>query len=153
MSQAWVGRGPSQLLLPQEMAITVAENIIVSKNEKSYPEESTGLNYKGYAIDESGRPVFKYEISGAEFEDAYSPSSDGSGLTRSLTTDAGENFFARIAMGEFIKEISESCFVIDGNHYLRIMEDATPVIRESNGKQEILLEVAAQKQVQYAIIW
>ena len=153
MSQAWVGRGPSQLLLPQEMSISLTENVIVTKDEQSYPEESTGLNYKGYSIDKSGRPTFRYEVSGAEFEDAYSPSSDGTGLVRSLTTDADGTFYARVAVGDFMEEVSESYFVIDGNHYLKMMEDVTPVIRESNGRREMLLEVTSEKQVKYAIIW
>lgn len=153
MSQAWIRRGQPQVLLPQEMSISLAENIIASRNEQPYDEAPTEVNYKGYSLDESGRPVFRYEVSGADFEDAYSPSSDDTGLVRLLTTDTESTFYVRLAVGDLIEEISESYYRIDGNHYLKILNDASPVIRDSKEKQELLLETNAQNQVKYAIIW
>lgn len=154
MSQAWVRRGEEQILIPQEMAVSVTENVLATEEEQLNQPASDGLTYKGYAIDGSGRPVFRYSLSGgAEFNDSYSPAPDGIGLVRSLANDSKARMYIKVAEGTFIEELNEAYFLVDGNHYLKMMDGASPVIKESNGKQEMHLAVAPQEQVTYAVYW
>ncbi|MEM9326894.1 MAG: family 16 glycoside hydrolase [Bacteroidota bacterium] len=153
MSRAWVGRGPTQLLLPQGMAVPLIESIISEKGGRSNETATEALDYQGYAIDESGRPAFRYTNSVVDFEDAYRPSPDGRGLIRSLSNHGETTMTVRVGVGDFIEEVRASCFVINGNHYLEMMGGPTPLLKESDGRQEMLLEVTPKTQVSYAIIW
>ncbi len=152
MSQAWVNRGTPQLLLPQGMSVVLPKSAFLTENGSS-AQASGELGYEGYAIDESGRPTFRFANASVDFQDAYHPSPDGTGLIRTLTNDAETAITVSIAIGDFVEEVRASCFVIDGNHYLEMMDDTTPSIRESNGKKEMLLEVPSKSQAKYAIIW
>jgi hypothetical protein len=119
--------------------------------------DTTGANFrvKGYTLDEFERPVFNYIIYGKKVTDAISVNSNNTGIQRELKIESGQdNFYARIASGKSIEEISPGNYLVDDKSFYLKMDEAgsqKPVIQERKGIKELIVPVS--NGIKYTILF
>ena len=121
---------------------------------QAFPEEQSDLLSKGYQIDEAdGLPIFDYHYRGIEVSSAVKPSSEKTHFTHQLTfSNPGEDLYYKLAEGQ-VKELAPGYYAIDDQQYfLRVIEGGTPVERQVNGKNELIIPVNSNT-LHYEIIW
>lgn len=159
VTNMWFGRGISQLLIPQTMAVENPASpiaAVLDKPEAPYPVLQTdALLFKGYDINAQDQPVYRYLIGETAVLDHYQPSEDGQELIRTLKADNGRaNLYSRIAASEYIQEVGNGYYSVGGNYYLNLKNaNVEPLIREKDGKTEMLFPLDASNEIQYAILW
>lgn len=108
---------------------------------------------KGYELDESGRPVFKYSYQGIEIEDKIYP--DNGSITHQVTlTNRGSKtgLYYKVAEGKSIQQIPNGMFAIDDkSYYIRLDKGVIPQIRQLGEMQELIIPV--EGSFSYTIIW
>jgi hypothetical protein len=119
-------------------------------------EDTAGMNFfsKGYRVDKSDVPVFRYMISDATVEDAIKVMENGQGIQRNLTVQNGSGFYAKLAEGNSITALPDGIYVIDDKaYYLQINNagDGKAAIRDSNGRKQLVIPV--QNQLSYSILF
>lgn len=179
-SMHWRDRGVGRqrplgdLILPLENAAPVA----LLKNETSvWPtgkEIASKYRFKGYRLDDSGHPVFRYWLGPLEVTDKaeLTAGSDGTpGLKRTLTVGThgqsvsatnskqdGDVWF-RIAEGEKIVSDGESTWRVDDKYRVTLPADRSSRSRirdTGNGRQELLLPLGSEdtiRSLEYIIRW
>ncbi len=160
VTDMWYQRGHSQLLQPLEMAVENNLSVVASilgSDDAAYPlQENDQFKFKGYDINELDQPVFRYQVGEATVLDHYQPSVDGKELVRTITAERGtDNLYCRIAAEEYIDEVGNGYYSIGGNYYINLKsDDIQPLIRENQGKMEMLFPLSASgEKVQYSILW
>ena len=118
--------------------------------------DTTGSGYrpKGYVLDENDRPTFRYQSYGASVDDKIRVLPEGKGIQREVTvTSPANDIYARLASGNTISTVENGMYLIDGQEYIRLDEvsGAKPTIRESNGRQELIVPVKGK--VTYSILF
>lgn len=108
--------------------------------------DTTGSGYhpKGYVLDNSDRPTFRYQSYGASVEDKIRVLGEGKGIQREVTiTNPASDLYARLIDGTSITAIENGMYLVDGQAYFRIddLAGAKPSIREANGRQELIVPV------------
>lgn len=108
--------------------------------------DTTGSSYrpKGYVLDESDRPTFRYQSYGASVDDKIRVLNEGKGVQREVTiTNPAPDLYARLISGTSISAMENGMYLIDGQEYVRIDDvgGAKPTIRDSNGRQELIVPV------------
>jgi len=119
-----------------------------------FPEKQSELLAKGYQIDEAdGLPTFNYTYSGIEVTSTVKPSSEKTHFTHQLTfSNSGENLYYKLAEGP-VKELGPGYYAIDNQqYYLRVIEGGTPIERQANSKNELIIPVNSNT-LHYEIIW
>lgn len=109
---------------------------------------------KGYAIGKDGRPVFKYIYQGLEVEDKFYPDGDGKVLTHEVmikNRGTKTGLYYKLGEGQDITAMQNGLYAIDGKQYFIRVQSAQAVIREVNGRKELIVPVDAQ--VKYEILW
>ncbi|MGL6266680.1 MAG: 3-keto-disaccharide hydrolase [Chitinophagaceae bacterium] len=110
---------------------------------------------KGYTLDEMDRPVFTYNIYDRKVTDAIKVLPDNSGIQREIKIDSGkDNFYALLASGKSIEEISPGNFLINDKSYYLILDEADakkPLIKEQNGLKVLIMPVS--NSVRYTILF
>ncbi|HTF18784.1 MAG TPA: family 16 glycoside hydrolase [Chryseolinea sp.] len=109
---------------------------------------------KGYSIGADGRPVFKYNYQGLEVEDKIYPDGEGKALTHEVIvknrgTKAG--LYYKLGEGHEITALKDGLYAIDDKQYFIRIESTKVVIREVNGRKELIVPV--DTQVKYDILW
>ena len=164
----WNGRGSGSKPLGQDkvqpapgLALQVLESLdepwvmspeakIKYERDKADPQKEItflvnpeGFQFRGYRLDEKRFPTFRYDFQDLTVTDHFAPAKiDGVvSLTRNLkfTGKAGDNLYYRVAAtGPLTEE--------DGWYDLGLLNirtaGAEPVIRQVNGKKELLLPVS-----------
>lgn len=131
---------------------------------RAWPEEYDGkeslpYHFKGYAMNPGEGPVFEYTLGNAMVSDRISPAEEGKYLSRHIKIGDGiaSPFHLKLAEGANIEELPGGLFAIDKTYYIRMEEkQPKPTMRNSGGKQELLLPVSLQGksgEVHYSIIW
>jgi len=105
-----------------------------------------GFQMLGYRLDEKQRPTFRYRFKEFEIDDfpEAAEATVDPVLKRRLiirTLAPAENLYFRAASGAKIEAQPDGTFLIDERVKLRVTSDSKPVLRESGGKQELLLHV------------
>jgi hypothetical protein len=109
---------------------------------------------KGYVIDKTGRPVFKYIYQGLEVEDKVTPEDNDRSLSHEVTiknrgTKTGLYF--KLAEGASIIAMPDGSYAVDDKQYY-VKTTGAATIRDSNGKKELVVTVDGST-VKYSIIW
>ncbi|MDR3713098.1 MAG: DUF1080 domain-containing protein [Puia sp.] len=124
--------------------------------QSSWTADTTGSAYrpKGYALDKSGNPVFRYLIYGSAVEDKITVSEEGHGIRREITVkDPVPGTYIRLAEGSSIEELSNGYYLVDDKSYYLKWEgtgatdsdkSTKPFIRDSNGRKELIVPVSAK---------
>ena len=112
--------------------------------------------FKGYSLDKSQRPTFRYGFGAVEVEDFFSQlksqsASDETGLQRSVRLTASaqtDKLRFRIAQGNKISEAQDNTFAIGDRLKIRITSQHTARIVEAENEKrlEVLLGIAPGEQ-------
>jgi hypothetical protein len=164
----WQDRGGSQVAAPigNPMELFSTPTLFILNNTSaswtSQYKESDGFKQKGYDLDDSGRPTFKYMYQGIAVEDKITPIEENKALSRELlltASQAVDNLYAKVAEGREIAQLPDGAYSIDDKqYYIQISEfnKAKAFIRQNGDKKELLTPVTwdgNKAKVQYAIIW
>lgn len=162
------GRGQGfQGPLGQEVLklVSGAPFAVLENDSAAWPAEAgkkAGYRMGGYRLDKKRQPTFFYSFSGVRVEDFPEPvESKGTVTFQRVLTVAGEegvkNLWFRAAAGQ-VEKLAGETYRIDGK--LRLSFGLTPgckvVVRESGGKQELLVSVVLDKgkaRIEEEIAW
>jgi mono/diheme cytochrome c family protein len=121
-----------------------------------------GYQFRGYKLDEKQQPSFQYTLGSVAVEEFAVPllfeGSKYPRLQRTLTVtggDAGEMLHFRAARGKIAND-KQGLFNIDGTWTLKVSGGEAPILRESNGQQELLVPVklnGAAQRIALEYIW
>jgi hypothetical protein len=123
-----------------------------------FPETGVESKFdsKGYTIDASGRPVFKYSNQDINVEDHIYPADANHGIVHEITLDkSGVNrgLYYKLAEGSTISKLNNDYYLIgDKQYYIKVTSPAVPVIRDSNGVKELIVAVDGTS-LKYSIVW
>ncbi len=134
------------------------QSVAALENENSpFPESGTSPDFitKGYAIDkESKLPVFKHVYKGVEIENKITTDQSNTYLIHQISFSKSGliNWYFKVAEGK-VKKMPDGSYVIgDQEYYIKILSGQTPIIREVDGKTELVLRVD-NSNIKYEIIW
>ncbi|NRB51352.1 MAG: hypothetical protein HRU41_27020 [Saprospiraceae bacterium] len=154
VTNMWVGRGHSQLLIPANASAEASAGVSVAQLDDPKGTWPTGLpagyTIDGYDLDADGYPIFKYQYGGLQLSDQVLPTNDGN-IKRTITVDSGTpqaNQYVRLAAGS-IEALESGWYRIDGEYYIDV-EEAT--IGGGNGDL-LLVPLAGKERVTYNLIW
>jgi hypothetical protein len=128
----------------------------LSSPQAAWTADTTGSGYrpKGYVLDESDRPTFKYQTYGSSVDDKIRVLAEGKGVQREVTiANPAGDLYARLISGVSITPIENNMYLVDGQEYVRIddVSGGKPTIRDANGRQELIVPVKGK--VIYSILF
>ncbi|MDI9865215.1 DUF1080 domain-containing protein [Flectobacillus sp. DC10W] len=167
-TQMWHDRGEPQTAAP--MGVTVQSNgkfplAFIASATANFPDSlnKTELKYKGYQLikQENGvaYPVFTYTYNGLNIKDQTVPSNKNEGLVRRLQISgnaaSSQPLYALLAEGEMIKNVGKNLYAINNQtYYVELLGETAnqqAVVRQSNGKTQLLIPVSGLKEVSYQV--
>ncbi|GAA4089516.1 DUF1080 domain-containing protein [Mucilaginibacter panaciglaebae] len=133
---------------------------LIHEDNQAWPDtlEKGIFRQKGYELDETGIPTFKYNFDGININDKTT-SEDGKGLTRKISVDgpAPKDLFARVADASDIVDLDNGLYAVNNfTYYVQLDKGVKPVIRNSAKGKEMLLPIKNTDKgtsVQYSLIW
>ena len=110
------------------------------------PPKEHGYRFRGYRLGDARRPTFLYDEAGIVVEDAVEgvASKDAPGLRRVLSVTApgdAPRLFYRAATGAEIAPRADGWYAVDGEWTTRVEAAKPAIVREANGKAELLVPV------------
>ena len=161
-TEMWHERGEPQLLTPMGATVQLAPQtalMVLPTDESAWPDsvgENT-LQYKGLVLDKQGFPTIEYSLAGATVTDAIRTTGNSLDRTLTITGSPTGTAYCRVAAGSSVEEVGKGLYAVgDRSYYVRIDPKAKVKLRQSNGKQEILLPVLMKNgagSVQYSIVF
>jgi len=120
----------------------------LSSEKENWPvvtsKEQAGT-FLSYTTNELGRPSFQYRFADVIINDFPSPlKTKEGGFSRSFTLETKTppaQLFLRAAVGTKIEEQKDGWYLVDGEYKFRLPGSKKVIIRESNGKKEVLVQV------------
>jgi hypothetical protein len=161
-TEMWYERGEPQLLAPLGTTVLLAPQtpLATLTNDSAAWPDSLGenvLQYKGLSVDKQGIPTLEYNLAGAMVTDATRAEGDALVRTLTITGSPSSTPYCRVAAGSSVEEVSKGLYAInDRSYYVRLDPKVKITVRQSNGKQELLLPVVLKNgagSVQYSIIF
>ncbi len=171
-TQMWHDRGEPQTAEPMGVAINSNDKFplaYLASAETSFPDSLTknDLKYKGYKLERrnsfSGTfsyPNFMYEYKGLKINDITTPLDQFEGVNRNLKFDgevmSGNQLYALMAEGSDITEVATNRYAVDNqNYYVQVFPTETnkPIVRNSNGKKQLLMPLNGLKEISYHLIF
>ena len=135
-------------------AIPQIQQLATLKSEFKKDTAGSGFKPKGYTLDASGLPVFKYRTYGLSVKDATRVIDGGLGIRREIESEGSANdLYLCLAKGNVIEQ-KDGKYVIADKAYSITVEGETalkPVIRTIQGTQELL--VPFKSKIVYAILF
>ena len=162
VTEMWYERGEPQLLTPLGAVVRLPAQsaLTVLTNENTAWPDSLGenvLQYKGLTLDKKGIPTIEYSLAGSTVTDVIRPEGDALVRTLSITGSPDGTPYCRVAAGSSVEEVAKGLYAInDRSYYIRFDPKAKVKLRQSNGKQEVLLPVELKNgagAVQYSIVF
>ena len=168
-TQMWHDRGEPQTAEPMGMVITSNDKFplaYLASAETSFPDSLTknDLKYKGYKLEkrnsfsgEFAYPNFMYEYKDLKVSDITMPLDKFEGISRNLKFEgeAGQ-LYALMAEGSEIIEVGKDRYSVDNqNYYVQVFPTETNkvIVRNSNGKKQLVMPLNGLKEVSYHIIF
>ena len=163
VTNMWVNRGESQLLLPRNATIETIAGIpvaVLGGSNDAWPAYiSDDFQTNGYRIDSLQRPIFKSRLKNTLIEDQITPGADG-WLHRTMTLPNGtalDDMYFRLAAADNIDKMPDGSYRIGGTHYLKLIgDDEALSLRTLGDQQELIVAVpksSAVFQLSYALLW
>ncbi len=161
VTEMWHERGEPQLLKPLGVKQQLdGKSIIATLNEPAalWPDTVAAITYKATKLDELGAPTLHYLFDKTEITQKLIPTRNG--LVNTITAAALiTDLTIRLAVADAIIEIEKGIYSIDngtsnGRHqqyYIYIPSEFSPVVRTSNGKQELIAPL--KEMIAYTIAW
>ena len=161
-TQMWHDRGEPQTAEPMGTVIASTDKFplaYLASPETAFPDSLTknDLKYKGYKIEKTGSPNFMYEYKGLKVSDVTTPLDKFEGINRNLKFDgeAGQ-LYALMAEGSDIIEVGTNRYSVDNqNYYVQVFptEINKPVVRNNNGKKQLVMPLNGLKEISYHLIF
>lgn len=161
-SPMWLSRGnATSRPLGSVIVIGDAQALaLIHSDSQTWPDSLEKGIYrpKGYELDETGLPTFKYIFDGISINDK-STSDDGKSLTRKIWVDgpAPKDLYVRIAVAKDITDLGSGMYAVnDFSYYLQLDKGVKTIIRASAKGKELLLPLKNTDKgtfVQYSLIW
>ncbi|WP_345026042.1 hypothetical protein [Ravibacter arvi] len=152
-TEMWYERGERQTLTP--MGLTEPVSYRSSFCRLPTPEspwvDSAAVNFLDYRVDARGLPSIRYALGPSVIEDALTTIDNGIQRTITPERNASNNNYVLLAEGREIRSVEKGLYLVDGRFYIKIPAVKAPVLRKSNGKNELLLPLAAP--VSFSILW
>ena len=134
--------------MPPGPALAFLDNIDEPWPPVTMTDRNTGGRFMGYRLDDERRPIFMYQLKDIVIEEQPIPviSPGGTNLTRRFSLEAGQvsdDLYLLLAEGDEIIENTKGSWTIDGylDVALRSSTPMTPIVRTSQGVQQLLLPV------------
>ena len=168
-TQMWHDRGEPQTAEPMGTIITSNDKFplaYLASSETAFPDSLTknDLKYKGYKLEkrnsfsgEFNYPSFMYEYKGLKVNDITTPLDQFEGVNRNLKFDgeAGQ-LYALMAEGSDIIEVGTNRYSVDNqNYYVQVFPTETnkPIVRNNNGKKQLVMPLNGLKEISYHLIF
>lgn len=129
----------------------------LASGQAPWASDTSGSSFrpKGYSLAKVDQPRFRYEVYGADVEDAIRVLENGKGLEREVSVQqAGDKLYMRLASASRISEVSRGLYLIgDKAYYLRLDDagGAKPLVRKSAERQELIIPLA--QKLRYSILF
>jgi hypothetical protein len=159
----WHGRGEPQLAVPLGSVLerTGKPSIAFLKdNTSQWPDSSAKFNYSGYDLDDSGRPVFKFELGDSEVKESFVAADNGKKLSHTISIrrkGISENVWCLAAEGNEIVKMPNGLYAVNKEFYIEIPHKQNVLLRKtSSNTTELLLPVSLKDDsgtVTYSIVW
>ena len=125
-------------------------------SKAAWPKDTAGSHFRprGYTLDKSGVPTFRYEAFGTTVSDTLRVLEQGHGFRRSLSLqNPADSLYVRLAVGDIAEQKAGLYTVDDQSYYLRIDDagGATPVIRTVGDTQELVVPV--RNKLTYSLLF
>jgi hypothetical protein len=151
-TEMWYERGEPQTATALGAAITLAGNCPVYEPTTT-KDSITAYTYKGYSLDVSGLPTFKYEYKQQKITDQLRVLENRNGLKRTITIDGTtENNFIRIAQDPSIRSMGNGLYIVGDHRYFISVDPSIKTSIENYLGQQVLL-VPITTKITYSIIW
>jgi hypothetical protein len=129
---------------------------VLADLETPFPAYSTqGIVQKGYRIDPvSQHPIFLHAYEGMEIETQIDPDPNQNFLIQQMTFSGEmvDSCYLKLAEGA-VQELADGSFLIgDQAYYIHLLTEQKTMIREVEGKTELILAVDGEP-VRFEIIW
>jgi hypothetical protein len=115
----------------------------------------SGYRPKGYILDDSDRPTFRYQAYNSTVNDATRVLPGNQGIRREITLqNPVADLYLRLAEADKIEQVSPSLYLLnDKSYYLRIDDAGTakPLIRDVHGRKEMIVPI--RQKVIYSILF
>ncbi len=137
---------------------------VLDKDSDPWPTKAAkelGQKFHGYRLTPDQRPTFLYSYRGVTVEDFPTAvaGKTGPSLRRTLTLKTDQpiaGLYFRAAVGDRIEAAGDGWYRINNEWRMKIDAAAPPVVRQSGGKQELLVPVrfdANQARIVQEIVW
>jgi len=161
VAKMWHSRGGQQLAEPLGLPVSIhgdPDFAYLDNEESNWPDSiSTSYRQLGYELNQNGSPIFLMEIEGGLIKNQFQPSDSLRKLTRIIGTDLQKKVWHKIGEGSVIEALSDNRYAInDKNYFVDFSnnEGLKPVVRQVEGKQELLVNISEGKnELSYTIIW
>lgn len=155
----WDNRGDGSSR-PEGAVLTFDDaSVIVAKSElfdlkPSITEPVSQFRPKGYDLDDSGLPVFRYQRLGMDVEDRI-VAKDGKMLVRTIDMSnipAGQDYVCRLAAGENFEPSGANTWAVDGKkYYIQLPAGVKPEIAQSGTLKVMFVPVSSK--LTYSLLW
>jgi hypothetical protein len=167
----WNDRGEDQLAQPLGSVLDlpgVPTVAFLADANAAWPDSVSTADERaftrlGFQLDRAGRPTIRSLVRGVTVEDALRPDSGARALRRELrlrapASGSTDGLYVLLAQGKTIVRQSDGSFAVDDRSYFvtPAAGAATPVLREQNGRAELLVPVRfdrGEATVAYSIVW
>lgn len=163
VTQMWHLRGTNQLAEPKGFSVSFHgdPDFMVLENKETVWPDSIPSNIKfkplGYEMGDNDLPAFLHQEEGISISNSFVASKEGRGLVRTISIEGNKDIWHKIAEGESIKQLEDGTYIVNDESYFIDFSgngDLKPIIRQSNGKDELLLKIpAGSGNITYNIIW
>ena len=153
-SRHWNGRGEGFQAPLGDNVVSLPNGpsfAILASGTEPWPSglaRSLGFSFRGYRLDPKQRPTFLYDFGPVHVTD-FPTAKKGEGqepatLRRILALEAGApvpNLWFRAMAADKIEAAGDGWFTINGEWRMRITAAASPIVRASGGKSELLVPI------------
>lgn len=168
-SRHWTGRGVGfETPLGDDLLVLPPGPSLARLNSLHDPWPTTsardsGARFRGYRLDEHQRPIFLYSVQEVSVTERIVPEARADGpypilqrtleLTReSSAENGGGEWYFRAAVGR-IEPSEPGVYQVDGYWKLKVAEPAQPQIRDSQGRQELLIPIPFAEPTTRLVLW
>lgn len=127
----------------------------LSKTDEPWKKDTTGTGFrsKGYKLDKTERPMFRYLMYGSMVTDNILVAENNSGFIREIqVTNAPPDLYVRLANNDKIEKAGEGIYLI-GNHeyFIQVDESAGVILRNSGNKKELIVPI--KTKIVYSLLF
>jgi hypothetical protein len=165
MGPAWDARGgkPVKPLGPINNVRNTPSLAFLDDAKTVWPDSVTkeSFKFKGYYLDENGRPRFTYLYNNLTVNDKFTPVDGGKSLLREMSIEGKadtKNLYCLVAVGTSFKQQKDGSYIVGDKEYFLKLSDPNlkPMFRDANGKKEMIVPIslaAGPTKISYSLTW